>query len=255
LDITNYVLSCVDDFKAFVGIDSFPDFKIIPKEITLEKADKHGYDAPASAIYDSSTGLHSLEIWSKLCLPQMNAKYFVFHELTHILDAQILDAQVHSQNNNIKHVLNKGYTEFHASQIDFMQIVGAENIFTPFSFDMNQMVKTISGEKTANEYLDESRILATDLIERTDFPANIYTLLDTLGIIFNYYGKRSICKMHAKNYKDQSDLGVITGLIGEDNVKILNSLMLGWLEPSKVVLVDTLFKIMVMSLAQKYHLL
>ncbi|MCR5111645.1 MAG: hypothetical protein K6B38_12215, partial [Ruminococcus sp.] len=236
MNITNYVQSCVDDFQSFVGIDSFPDFKIISKEMSLEKATKQGFDAPASALYDSSKGLHSLVIWSKLYLPQMNAKYLVFHELTHILDAE-----VYSQKDKIKYVSNKGFTEFHAAQIDFMQILGAKNIFTPFSFDMNKRVETFSGTKTAKEYLDEARTLATSLIQRTDFPANIETLATTLGAIFNYYGRRSICKMYAKDYKDDADMSVISKLIKEQTVTALNNFMLGWLTPERVAIVDELY--------------
>ncbi len=220
MDITNYVQSCVDDFQSFVGIDSFPNFAIIPKEMALEKATKQGFDALASALYDSSKGLHSLVIWSKLYLPQMNAKYLVFH----------------------------------AAQIDFLQILGAKNIFTPFSFDMNQKVETFSGTKTAREYLDEARTLATNLIQRTDFPANIETLAVTLGAIFNYYGRRSICKMYATGYNDDADMSLISSLIKEQTVTALNSFMLEWLEPERIAIVDQLYYRMAISIAQQYHL-
>ena len=249
MDITNYVQSCVDDFQSFVGIDSFPDFKIITKEMSLEKATQQGFGAPAAALYDSSKGLHSLEIWSKLYLPQMNAKYLVFHELTHIWDAE-----VYSQKDKTKHISNKGYTEFHAAQIDFMQVLGAKNILTPFSFDMNQKVETFSGTKTAREYLDEARLLATSLIQRTDFPANIETLSVTLGVIFNYYGRRSICKMYANDYNDDTDMSVISCLIMEQTVSALNNFMLGWMEPERIALVDQLYYRMAISIAQQYHL-
>lgn len=249
MNITNYVRLCVDDFKAFVGINEFPKFKVIPKELTLDKAMHQGFDAPASAFYDVSNGLHSLEIWSKLSLPQMNAKYLVFHELTHIWDAEL-----YSQKNKIKHVSNKGFTEFHAAQIDFMQVLGAENINTPISFDMDKKVETFSGTKTAKVYLDEARKLATDLIRRTDFPANIETLSTTLGAIFNYYGRRSICKMYAENYEDDADMSVISSLIKEQTVTALNSFMLNWMNPGQVAIVDALYYRMAVSIAQQYHL-
>lgn len=85
-NIIDYVQSCVDDFKHFVGIDSFPAFDVKSKEITIEKSLKQGFDATAAVFYDIPTGRHTLEIWSKLSLPQMNAEYLVFHELTHIWD-------------------------------------------------------------------------------------------------------------------------------------------------------------------------
>ena len=249
MDIISYVRSCVNDFKLFVGINTFPDFKIISKEIALEKATEQGFDALAAALYDSSKDLHSLEIWSKLYLPQMNAKYLVFHELTHIWDAE-----VYSKKDKIKYVSNKGYTEFHAAQIDFMRILGAKNIFTSFSFDMNQKVETFSGTKTAREYLNEARIIATNLIQRTDFPANIETLAVTLGAIFNYYGRRSICKMYANSYNDTADMSAISSLIKEQTVTALDNFMLEWLTPERVALVDKLYYRMAISIAQQYRL-
>lgn len=113
----------MEDYKKFVGISAFPDFTIKSKEMTLEKSTTQGFDAPAAVFYDVPTGKHSLEIWSKLYLPQMNAQYLVFHEFTHIWDAE-----VYSLKDKVKHMSNKGYTEFHAAQVDFMRILGARNI-------------------------------------------------------------------------------------------------------------------------------
>lgn len=252
MDITTFVRSCVKDFQAFVGIDSFPAFIIKTKEITMDKAIKQGYEAPASAYYDTSTGLHSLEIWSKLSLPQMNAKYLVFHELTHIWDAE-----VYSRKDKVKHMSNKGYTEYHASQIDLLELLGVKNTAQPISFNMNQTVNTFSGTKTVKAYVDEARTLAIELIQRDDFPANIATLATTLGIIFNYYGRRSICKIHATNFEDNADMSVISAFIGENGdstINALNNFMLGWLEPERVAFIDKLYHDMTFYLLKKYKL-
>ena len=50
-NITDFVRSCVDDFKHFVGIDSFPAFDVKSKEITIEKSLKQGFDpSPVSPL-------------------------------------------------------------------------------------------------------------------------------------------------------------------------------------------------------------
>lgn len=85
-EINNYVQACIEEYKRFVGIDDFPAFSIKTKELTLEKSKKQGFDSPAAVFYDVPTGAHTLEIWTKLSLPQMHAKYLVFHEFTHIWD-------------------------------------------------------------------------------------------------------------------------------------------------------------------------
>lgn len=239
----------MEDYKKFVGISAFPDFTIKSKEMTLEKSTTQGFDAPAAVFYDVPTGKHSLEIWSKLYLPQMNAQYLVFHEFTHIWDAE-----VYSLKDKVKHMSNKGYTEFHAAQVDFMRILGARNIYEPFSFDMGQRIETYSGTKKAKDFVEMPLNLATELITRSDFPANIETLATTLATIFNYYGRRSICKMYADNYAADSDTSTIAYFLGADTIKALDAYMLGWFDKNKVSLIDKLYKKMVLTFVSKYNL-
>lgn len=249
LKIEDYVISCVDEFKEYMGIDTFPVFSTVTKEIDLEKSKQQGFDSVATAFYDVQTGTHKLEIWSQLYLPQFNAKYLIFHELTHILDAE-----VYSQKDKLKHMSNKGYTEYHAGQIDFMKLLGAENVNQPFVFKMDQRIETFGESKTALEFVDMPRELASELIGRADFPANIETLAVTLGLIFNYYGRRSICLMYAENYNDNADMGAIENFLGKDPVKALNKYMQGWFDAKKVALIDMLFGRMILSLVQKNKL-
>lgn len=138
MNIEDYVKSCIDNYKKFMGIDKFPEFTVKSKEIISEKSQTQGFDAPAAVFYDIPSGSHSLEIWSKLSLPQMNAEYLVFHEFTHILDAE-----TYSLKDKVKHMSNKGYTEYHAAQIDFMKLLGAKNITDPFSFNMDKKFETL----------------------------------------------------------------------------------------------------------------
>lgn len=249
-NITDYVRSCVDDYMRFVGIDDFPSFTLETKDMTLEKVMRQGFDAPAATFYDYHTGGHRLEIWSVLYLPQMNADYLVFHELTHIWDSEL-----YSQKNNIKHMSNKGYTEYHASQIDFMKALGADNIKDPFSFSMDQQFETIGGIKTARDYADQPRKHAAELIRRKDFPADIATLSTTMGIIFNYYGKRSICKMYAEDYDDNADMSAIVKLLGKEMVQLLDVLMLGWFDTEKVSLIDKIFGKRIIDITKEYKLI
>lgn len=248
-DISNYVKTCVADYESFVGIEKLPAFTVKSREMTLEKSQQQGFDAPATVFYDIPTGGHTLEIWSKLSLPQMDAEYLVFHEFTHILDAE-----TYSQKNKVKHMSNKGYTEYHAAQIDFMKVLGANNIVESFSFDMEQKVETFGGIKTAEEFVKMPLNLAIELISRDDFPANIETLATAIGAIFNYYGRRSICKMYAKEYNDSLDTSVIAGFLGADTVKALDGFMLGWFNAGKVSLIDTLYGKMIISLVQRNNL-
>ena len=135
-----------------------------------------------------------------------------------------------------------------------MKLLGAKNIAEPFSFSMKQTVETFGGTKTAKEFVDMPRNLAVELISRDDFPANTGTLATTMGAIFNYYGRRSICKMYAIDYVANEDMSVIAGFIGEDTVKALDAFMLGWLDTTRVSLIDALYRKMIVALAQRNNL-
>ena len=149
---------------------------------------------------------------------------------------------------------NKGYTEYHAAQIDFMKVLGAKNIAEPFSFNMNHIFETIGGMKTAQEFVNMPKNLANELISRKDYPANIETFATAMGTIFNYYGRRSICKMYATDYNDDTDTSVIAGFLGQETVKVLDEFMLGWFDVGKVSLIDTLYGKMIVALTRRNKL-
>lgn len=244
-----FLKNCVANYLKFTGEEKFPNYQLIPKRLTTSKADSQGFDSMAATYYDLKTGSHRLEVWEDAYLPQLNAKYLIFHEFTHIMDAE-----KYSQKDKIKHMSNKGYTEYHAAQIDFLQLLGADNTQSAFAFSMKDTFETIGGTKTAKQFLEMPHSHASALIERSDFPANLETLAVTLGLIFNYYGRRSICKMYASDYSESVDNSSIAKLIREDTVQALNAYMLGWFDDSKVAMLDMLYYKMVISLANKYHL-
>lgn len=244
-----YINKCEKEYALFIGIESLPPFQIVPKTITLDLANKQDFDSFASASYDVATGTHSLKVWSDVYKPQLHADYLLFHEFTHILDAEM-----YSNRDKVKYVGNRGFTEYHAAQIDFMKLLGAENVNNQFSFSMSTKFETVGGQKSAGEFVAMPHSLATELIGRADFPANIETLAVTLGVIFNYLGRRSICKMYARDFVESVDNSTIEGFIGTEPYNALNAYMVGWLNSDRVQLLDQLYYRMAISMAQKYHL-
>lgn len=249
--LVQFIKNCEKEYKAFMGIDAFPSYQIRKKELTVEKAQTQGFDSLAAAFYDIPTGGHTLEIWSKAFLPQMNSKYLVFHEFTHILDAE-----TYSCRDKFKHMSSKGYTEYHAAQIDLLTLLGAHKAIqeSGFSFSISQSFETFGGKKTADDFLKMPCVHASELISRDDFPANIEMLAITFGLIFNYYGRRSICKMYATDFQDTVDTSRFVDFLGIDTIKALDDYMLGWFAPSKVDLINQLYGHMIISIAQRNHL-
>lgn len=247
--LVQYVTECEVSYKKFLGISDFPQYELVPKEITLKKSEKSGFDSWATTYYDIPTGNHRLEIWSRMHTFGQAGKYIVFHELTHILDDENI-----VKRDKIKYLANHGYTEYHASQIELMQMLGAENIHQNITFSMDNTLETVGGEKTIREFVDMPRLTAIELINRADFPADIETMKVTMGLIFNYYGRRSICKMYALDYQDDEDNSTIAKLIYPQTVTLLDGFMVGWFDDSKVAFINNLYQRMLPSLCVQYNL-
>ncbi len=247
--IQNYIKNCEEEYKEFLGITIFPSYEIFYKDLTLEKAERKGFDSWATALYNVSTGKHSLEIWNKIHTLGSIGKYIVFHELTHILDDEKFVGTDSKQ-----YVANHGYAEYHASQVELMQLLGAKHQNDEIRFSKNDMLDTFGGRKTVKEFTEFPNSIANDLINRKDFPVDIETLKTTLGLIFNYYGRRSICKMYAPDYADDIDSSIIAKLIYPQTVEYLNAFMIGWFDNCKVSMINQLYFRMIISLIQKYHL-
>lgn len=245
--LRSFIRNCENDYMRFMGINTMPNYTLVPINISLDLVNEQGYGSPAAASYDVTSGYYNLKVW---CVaPQLHADYLVFHEFTHILDAEM-----HSNKDKLKREANRGFSEYHAAQVDFMKSLGAESTNLPFSFSMAKRVNVIGGEKTALEFLMEPHDLATELINRKDFPASIETLAITLGLVFNYYGRRSICLMYANDYQEQVDNTSIGQLIHTDAVDALNQYMLGWFDNDRISLIEEFYLQMVISLAQQFEL-
>lgn len=80
---------------------------------------------------------------------------------------------------------------------------------------------------TTEEFVIAAHDTATNLINRSDFPADVETLSITFGLIFNYWGRRSFCKMYAIDYVENVDNEAIKKCKGKKSYKGLDVLMDG----------------------------
>ena len=246
-DLFSYVKECENEYKKIFCITDFPEYEIIKRKISIEKADKSGYESLGKAIYDIPTGKHTLAI-----CPQIDfriGKSIIFHELTHILDDE-----EYVNMDKIRYMSNHGYTEYHAAQAEMIQLLGVESIHEGISFRMNRVLDTVVGNKTVKEYVEIPHREAAELISRTDFPADIEALAVTIGLIFNYYGKRSICKMYAVDYQDGPEYEVIQDVLSAKMIKALNEFMVGWFEKGKIDKINEIYQNVIFALVSRYSL-
>ena len=182
--------------------------------------------------------------------PMILSKYLVFHEFTHILDADM-----YANGDSTKYAGLSGYTEYHASQIELMQLLGTKTATDKISFEMNTIISTFSGDKSVAQYIREKQEHAIQLFSRADFPADINTLKSAFGVLYNYWGLRSICEMYASDYVEEVQNDAFLQFIPTINFCLMNIMMHGWLDKQNIeksipLYINTLF-----PLIEKYKLI
>ena len=120
-----------------------------------------------------------------------------------------------------------GYTEYHAAQIGFLKVLGVKSIKQNISFSMSDFIDTESGYMSIQDYVDAPLLLANELIGHANFPTEFKVLKDTMGVIFNYFGRRSICKMYSKDYQDNADTSTIEKLLTHAMCSFLKTYLIG----------------------------
>lgn len=184
------------EYIEFMRIDFFPNYDIVFYEIDMEKVESSGYVATAQAHYDIGQDKHYLKVCKNL-LPE---KFIIFHEFTHIFDAEIF-----AKRNALSYIGLSGYTEYHASQVELMVLLNAKHITDKPNFSVNDEVLFWGKKVQIIDYINAKHDLASFLFEKETFPENIEMLKNALGILYNYWGLRSICLMHAYNYVEGVD--------------------------------------------------
>lgn len=245
MDVSKQLMLYVEEYKAFIGINQFPQYTLQTHEASISTADSQGFEVAASAHYQPVTGRHTLLISTNLEL----SKYLMFHEFTHMYDSEL-----YVNGDKMRYAGLSGYTEYHASQVELAQLLGAKTIDTVPPFSMNAIISTFSGKKSVLQYVQEKYQFAIDLFSRADFPASIDTLKSALGVLYNYWGFRSICMMYATDFVEKIDNGTFAKIIPALNFTLMNNLMHGWLNRAQIDLSIPLYVNTIFPIIQEYDL-
>lgn len=232
MDISKQIDLYVNDYKDFMKILHFPKYTLRTHTVSISTADSQGFEVAASTSYQPLTGEHALSVSTNLLL----SKYLMFHEFTHMYDSEVF---VHGDKKRYGGL--SGYTEYHASQIELLLLLNAKTVDSPISFSMNTVISTFSGEKSVKQYVNDKYQHAIDLFGRKDFPANLNTLKSALGVLYNYWGLRSICEMYATDFEEVVNNEVLLKTIPSQLFSANNNLMHGWLNKEKIELSINLY--------------
>lgn len=241
--IKNLIKEYEKEYIDFMGIERFPQYRIELFKMDVAKSDAAGFGSMAQAKYNFKTNEHILRI----CIDSKISKSIIFHEFTHILDADMYAAK-----NPLKYMGLSGYTEYHASQVALMIMLGADKIQPhDFSFALDTKIKLFETGETVENYLNSRHQLVLDMMNRTDFPRDIEALKTTIGVLYNYFGLRSICKMYAEDYHEKVDNTVVVKKISSELFEEINSSMVGWFNQSQVEASFITYKRIIEPMLQK----
>lgn len=239
-----YVKQVTNAYKKFMGIRSFPNFDLVVTQ-SLERSG--GYTTLATHHYDRESGKHCLAVGKDI---HKNGAHILFHEFTHIYDIVRYPAVEHNA-----YAKYKGFTEYHASQVELLSMLGAKTARDEISFSLLDHIQTIFGKTTVLDYVRFSRRSITDIVSQKDFPAKIQTLFAVIGIMFNRLGQISICRQYAIDYEEyRNELENFTlekQLLGE-NFEAIVDLAAIQLTTSDVTKMGDLFYGILVHLNEKY---
>lgn len=214
-----------EEFKSFTNRDEFPNYDIDFFDIDMEELDRNGFCAAAQAEYNPKTDKHTLFV----CRELVPMKYLIFHELTHIIDSED-----YAKSNSENYMYVSGYTEYHAAQVELMVLLGANNINEKMHFSMDKNVDTIAGSMSVNMYLRSKIDVVTNTIGKEDFPSSIEIAKGVLGVLYNYWGLRSVCKLYATDYNECIDFSIVKKQLNPYWFAVTNLFMDGWFDNEKV---------------------
>ena len=224
--LCNQVKSYERAYMSFMSIEKFPPYSLHSVRTQLDDARAKGFGTPASVHYSPQTNEHILTVSSDLTMPE----YLIFHEFTHILDVE-----EYAKADKWKYASLSGFMEYHASQVELLKLTGALNITQPKEFTMRTMVTTFANTETVQQYVNAKYQLAHELFSRSDFPADFEALKVGLGVLYNYWGLRSVCEIHAPDFVEKRDNDIFTTHIPSDLFCDTDGLMHGWLNNTEVI--------------------
>lgn len=134
--IKSYINQKLTLYKKFMLIEEMPTFQIEIDEAKIN----------ASHNYLVQTDKHSLIVGPNII--NKNMEYILFHEFTHMYNVITFSAK-----NPSVYFANRGFTEYHASQIELLKLLGARDVTDNVSFSLTQSIETIIGNTTVLEYI------------------------------------------------------------------------------------------------------
>lgn len=166
----------------------------------------------------------------------------------------MLDADTYVQRDRFRYMGLTGFSEYHASQVELSQLLGAVNIYKVPKFSMDTEITTFSGKKSVYQYIEEKYTHVIELFCRDDILADIVTLKSAIGVLYNYWVLRSVCEMYSVDYTETINDEIFLKYISTQLFCTLNGIMHGWFNEKKIELSISIYANIVFLLITEYKL-
>ena len=93
------------------------------------------------------------------------------------------------------------------------------------------------------------------MFSRKDFPESFERLSDSLGVLFNYWGIRSICEMYATDFVEMVDNRIFMEYIPTNHFCAINRLMHGWLDKDQIEQSMVIYNAILYTIVNQWKLL
>lgn len=215
----NIIKNYVKEYMEMLKLDSFPKFEVENVKIVANYS--LAKELPSFDEYGNNIK-ETLYFPIELLYMDSN-KYLFFHEFTHICDSYDLNKDIYNR--------NKGYTEYHASQIEMLPLLNIKKD-NKISFSMNSQINASGTVQTVKDYLIRKKLLVDELFNITDFK-NCDRVCFLVGVIFNYFGILSFCEMYARDFTNDIDISNWEIWLGNENIKHLTKTLHGWINDER----------------------
>ncbi|MGD6816327.1 hypothetical protein ACQCVE_04520 [Metabacillus sp. 113a] len=236
--IKSFITQKLETYKDFMLIDKMPEFQLKIDDTKVF----------ASHNYDVKNDRHLLIVGPNIT----KMEGILFHEFTHIYDVMKISAK--DANSYAK---NRGFTEYHAAQIELLKLLNAKNIENKLTFSLEQFIRTPFGDITVLDYILKCVEEVRESLLKGIYPDSIKNLSNILGIIFNHLGRISICQLYAydyEHYKEKlEELDFALAFFGGNSLKIV-SITKGCLSDRDIKDLGELYFQMIIELMEKYKI-
>lgn len=235
------------NFLMFMNIEEFPDYDYELINLESQNSMETGYGALVSIAYAPEN--YTLKFFHKLIEEKAVAAGLFFHEFTHMLDIQ-----QYCKVKKDAHVYLRGYMEYHATQVELVKGLGAATFDSVDNFSVKQIIDSYPYCMPVEMFLGSKYDLALLKINQPDFPRNINELVHVPGIVFNYLGCLSICRLYATDFKTLNerlfDTTSFRSVLGEEYIE-MESRFTGILSSNDALESFELFKALINKLYKR----